>query len=143
MTSASACGRRHRAWWVAAIVTLVLAGCAPSAADFPAAPAATASASPAQALTTIDHLVPRPDFVGPQPTRFAWTPVAGAATYAIGLVSEIDTVVWQTSGLVGSEAAWPAGLEVADGTYFWMVEGYTTEGRRIAESGRAAFVVER
>ena len=71
-----------------------------------------------------------------------WTPIAGADSYAIGLTSEIDTVVWQTAGIRKAEVEWPAGLEVPAGTYFWMVEGFT-EGRRMAESGRAAFVVER
>ena len=51
-------------------------------------------------------------------------------------------MVWQTQGIAKAEVDWPASLEVPAGTYFWMVEGYR-DGRRIAESGRAAFVVER
>ena len=95
-----------------------------------------------QALAIINHLVPRPDSVGPQPAKFALTPIAGADSYAIGLVSEIDSMVWQTQGLAKAEVDWPSSLEVPVGTYFWMVEGYR-DGRRMAESGRAAFVVER
>jgi len=124
-------------------VALVLAGCTPSASEAPVEPAASGAAAGSPALATIDHLEPPPDFVGRQPTRFAWTPIAGADTYAIGLTSEIDMVVWQTSGLAAPEAPWPPGLEVPEGTYFWMVEGYAKDGRRIAESGRAAFVIER
>ncbi len=128
-----------------AVGTMMLgSACAPpvdGVADVAAA-SAPATDTARQALTTINHLVPRPDSVGPQPAKFAWTPIAGADSYAIGLVSEIDTVVWQTQGIAKAEVDWPANLEVPAGTYFWMVEGYR-EGGRIAESGRAAFVVER
>ncbi len=123
-----------------ASATMLLCGvlaCAPSGGE-----AEAAGAAAEQALATIDHLVPRPDSVGPQPAKFAWTPVAGADSYAIGLVSEIDAIVWQTSAIPTAEVDWPTGLEVPAGTYFWIVEGFR-EGRRIAESGRAAFVVER
>ena len=119
-------------------------GCAPSVDGVPDVAAASSPATDTarQALATINHVVPRPDSVGPQPTRFAWTPIAGADSYAIGLVSEIDSMVWQTQGIATAEVDWPSSLEVPAGTYFWMVEGYR-DGRRMAESGRAAFVVER
>jgi hypothetical protein len=132
--------RRWRATAVA-MAAMVAWACTASSADDPAAALADAETA-RQELLTISHLAPRPDHVGAQPARFAWTPVAGVDSYAIGLVSEIDTVMWQTRGLTTSEVAWPATLEVPEGTYFWMVEGYR-EGRRIAGSGRAAFVVER
>ena len=32
--------------------------------------------------------------------------------YAVGLVSEIDMMVWQRSDIGAAEVAWPAGLEV-------------------------------
>jgi hypothetical protein len=124
-----------------ALAVVLACACTPSSAEDPAAvPAESETAR--QALLTINHLAPRPDFVGAQPARFAWTPIAGVDSYAIGLVNEIDMVVWQTSGIATAEVAWPATLDVPEGTYFWMVEGYR-DGRRVAESGRAAFVVER
>ena len=139
--------RRARVPVLASLVlTLSLAaGCAPPADGASASTAAAPGGDDGdgrQALLTINHLAPRPDSVGRQPDRFQWTPIAGADSYALGLVSEIDTVVWQTSGIPKPEVDWPAGLDVAEGTYFWMVEGYQGT-RRIAESGRAAFVVER
>jgi hypothetical protein len=127
---------------IAAFATVaMLAGCAP-AGDGAETEAPGRADAGRQALLTINHLEPRPDFVGPQPARFTWTPIAGADSYAIGLVSEIDTVVWQRADIPAAEVAWPAGLDLPAGTYFWMIEGFT-EGRRIAESGRAAFVLER
>ena len=126
----------------AAVVVVLACACAPSSADDPAAAAAGGDVATArQQLLTIHHLTPRPDFVGAQPVRFAWTPIEGVDRYAVGLVSEIDMMVWQRSDIGAAEVAWPAGLEVPEGTYFWMVEGYR-DGRRVAESGRAAFVVE-
>ena len=128
---------------IAALATVaMLAGCAPAGDGAEAEAAAGGADAGRQALLTINHLEPRPDFVGPQPARFTWTPIAGADSYAIGLVSEIDTVVWQRADIPAAEVAWPAGLDLPAGTYFWMIEGFT-EGRRIAESGRAAFVLER
>jgi hypothetical protein len=125
---------------IAALATAaVLAGCAPAGDGAEAAGAADAGR---RALLTINHLAPRPDSIGPQPARFTWTPIAGADSYTIGLLSEIDTVVWQRADIPEAEVAWPAGLDLPAGTYFWMVDGFT-RGRRIAESGRAAFVLER
>ena len=115
--------------------------CTSAAVESDAAAAAGAVATE-EPLLAINHLEPRPDFVGPPPRRFAWTPIAGVDTYAIGLVSEIDTMVWQRGDIPGAEVDWPAGLDLPAGTYFWMVEGFK-DGRRVAESGRAAFVLER
>ena len=126
---------------IGSLIAGLACGRAVDGASDPAA-AGTVAGTSQQALATINHLVPRPDSVGPQPARFAWTPIAGADSYAIGLVNEIDGMVWRTSGLPKAEVDWPASLEVPAGTYFWLVEGYQ-DGRRMAESGRAAFVVER
>ena len=141
----SDCVRIRSAGRLSAAIPLLFGLACTSAVDG-GADATTASAPAAetgrQALAAINHLVPRPDSVGPQPAKFAWTPIAGADSYAIGLVSEIDSVVWQSRDIPKAEVDWPASLEVPAGTYFWMVEGYH-DGRRMAESGRAAFVVER
>ncbi len=98
---------------IAALATVaMLAGCAPTG-DGAEAEAAGGADAGRQALLTINHLEPRPDFVGPQPARFTWTPIAGADRYAIGLVSEIDTVVWQRADIPAAEIAWPAGARPA------------------------------
>ena len=84
---------------IAAFATVaMLAACAP-AGDGAAAEAPGGADAGGRPCLTINHLEPRPDFVGPQPARFTWTPIAGADRYAIGLVSEIDTVVWQRADI--------------------------------------------
>jgi hypothetical protein len=88
----------------------------------------------------IQHVTPRPDFVGPLPTTLAWTAVAGADTYAIGVENEIEIPVFDQAGITTTSVAWPAGLKIEPGTYYWRIVGLKG-GRMIADSGRAAFVV--
>ncbi|HWI19316.1 MAG TPA: hypothetical protein VNT81_16290 [Vicinamibacterales bacterium] len=88
----------------------------------------------------IQHLTPRPDFVGPLPTRLEWTAVEGADHYAIGVENEIEIPVFDQDGIKGTSVAWPTGLKIEAGTYYWRVVGLKGN-RLIADSGRAAFVV--
>ncbi|MBP7779615.1 MAG: hypothetical protein KA371_21060 [Acidobacteria bacterium] len=97
--------------------------------------------SEAQALMVIQHEEPARDFVGPQPARFRWSPIAGANRYAIGLWNETDRLLWRHDDLKEPTVAWPKELVVDDGTYFWSVSALQN-GREIAKSGTSAFVIE-
>lgn len=139
---------RHR---VRALVCggLVAGACAVGAAcaapsqagDAGSSAAAGASAAGRQAPQVIDHLAPRRDSVGARPARFAWTAVAGADRYAIGLWNEVDRLMWRQDDVSTTSIAWPAGLDVEPGTYFWSVSGIH-DGREVGHSGLAAFVIE-
>ena len=118
---------------------LVAGACAssPRPESSPAnAPAAAAAAA------TIQHLVPPDNSSGAAPTRFEWTPVAGADRYVISVFNEIDMEVWEQDDMREPRVSWPAELRVETGTYFWAVAALK-DGRPIARSGRAAFVVLR
>lgn len=88
----------------------------------------------------IEHVTPRPDFVGPLPTKLEWTAVDGADSYAIGVENEIEIAVFDQAGIKTTSAPWPAGLKIDAGTYYWRIVGFKGD-RMIADSGRAAFVV--
>ena len=88
---------------------------------------------------TIDHLVPKRDFVGASPARFEWTAAGGVDEYALTVQNEVDTQIFQGRA-PGTSLEWPQGNRLDPGTYFWRVVGLS-EGRRVADSGRAAFVV--
>ena len=104
-------------------------------------PAAAAPAEEAKIQTIeIEHVTPRPDYVGPTPTKFEWTAADGADSYAVSVENEIEIGVFDQSGITGTSTPWPAGIKVEPGTYFWRIVGLKA-GRVIADSGRAAFVV--
>jgi hypothetical protein len=92
-------------------------------------------------LRVIQHEEPRRDFVGGRPTRFRWSAIAGADRYAIGLWNEADRLLWRRDDLTETSVDWPAELYADPGTYFWSVSALEN-GREIAKSGMAAFVVE-
>ncbi len=98
------------------------------------------AAAPEARAQIIDHLTPRRDSVGSVPSRFAWTPIAGADSYALGLWNEVDVLVWRADHLQTPSVAFPADLSLEQGTYFWSVTAFR-DGRPAAESGRSAFVV--
>jgi len=101
----------------------------------PPAPSATSNQPP-----TIEHLLPRRDSTGGVPSRFQWTPIAGADRYALGVWNEADVLVWRQDHVREASIAVPAELQLEPGTYFWSVTALR-EGRPVAESGLAAFVV--
>lgn len=94
----------------------------------------------AQAPAEIRHLEPRPDSVGPQPARFAWTAVDGAESYTLRIWTEADVRIALESGITETFVAFPEEIRLAAGTYFWSVMAVRGD-RPIAESGLAAFVV--
>ena len=96
---------------------------------------------PPQAIVVIDHVEPRRDLVGPQPVRFTWSAAAGADRYAIGIWNEVDRLLWRKDDVMGTTVGRPAGLDLESGTYFWSVTG-VKNGREVAQSGQAAFVVQ-
>jgi hypothetical protein len=88
----------------------------------------------------IEHVVPRRDFVGPMPARFEWTATDSAVDYAITIENEVDVRQFEAR-VRGTTLEWPKGGRLEPGTYFWRVVGLAADGRRVADSGRAAFVV--
>lgn len=88
----------------------------------------------------IAHVIPRPDFVGPLPTRLEWTAAAGVDSYAIGVENEIEIAVFDQDGITGTSTPWPKDLRIDPGTYYWRIVGLQGD-RVVADSGRAAFVV--
>ncbi len=119
------------------LACLVCLACSPHNAQEAGAPAAAEVAHIAR--DTIEHLVPKRDFVGPAPARFEWTAVTSIDEYAITVENEVDVLLFQARTRAVS-VEWPKGSPLDPGTYFWRVVGLS-EGRRVADSGRAAFVV--
>jgi hypothetical protein len=108
-------------------------GCTKSAGQ-PDAPAA----SPGPAV--IDPVVPGRDSVGPAPSRFEWTAIAGADHYEIELLTDIDMEVFSHGDVRGTVLPMPEGVVLTAGTYFWRV-GAVRNGRLVGDSGRTAFLV--
>lgn len=100
------------------------------------------AAAPVAAISRqqIEHVTPKRDFVGPSPARFEWTAADGVDSYNIEVSTEIDSVVFRQGGVRGTTIDLPAGAKLDPGTYFWRIVG-VKDGRTLADSGRAAFVV--
>jgi len=118
-------------------LTLVSLACSTS-------PSATESARAAAEVApmtrnTIEHVVPKRDFVGAAPVRFEWTPADGVDEYALTVENDVDMQIFEGRSR-DTSLEWPKGNRLDSGTYFWRVVG-VKDGRRIADSGRAAFVV--
>jgi hypothetical protein len=90
---------------------------------------------------TIEHVSPKRDSTGPLPKGFEWTAAAGVEEYALTVENEVDMLIFEAR-TPQTSLAWPEGHSLDPGTYFWRVVG-TTAGRRVADSGRSAFVVTR
>jgi hypothetical protein len=88
----------------------------------------------------IEHVAPRPNFVGPVPSRLEWTAAAGADGYEIAVENEIEIPVFEQKGIQTTSVPWPKDARVEPGTYYWRITAYKA-GKLIADSGRAAFVV--
>ena len=88
----------------------------------------------------IEHLVPKPNFVGKTPTVMQWTAAEGADSYAVSVENEIEIPVFDQEEIKGTSIPWPKEARVDPGTYYWRIIGLKA-GRLIADSGRAAFVV--
>jgi hypothetical protein len=88
----------------------------------------------------IEHVTPRPDFVGRLPTVLEWTAAAGADSYSVTVENEIEILMFEQDGITGTSTPWPKDLKIDAGTYYWRIAGVKGD-RIIADSGRAAFVV--
>jgi len=121
----------------AGVAIIVLAGAGDAALG--AAPSIAAANGQIQ---TINHLSPRPDSRGPQPKRLEWTAVDGADSYTVGIWNEVDVRMWKAGNLKSNVIDWPQGLDLDAGTYFWSIIA-VRDGRPIADSGLAAFIVVR
>jgi hypothetical protein len=103
------------------------------------APEAAAEEAKIQKIQ-IEHLVPRPDFVGKLPTMLEWSAAEGADSYAVTVENEIEIGVFDQDGIKGTSTPWPRDLRIEPGTYYWRIVGLKGD-RMVADSGRAAFVV--
>jgi hypothetical protein len=88
----------------------------------------------------IEHVTPRPDFVGKLPTVLEWTAAPGADSYAVAVENEIEIPVFDQDGIKGTSTPWPKDFKIEPGTYYWRIVGLKGD-RVVADSGRAAFVV--
>ena len=126
------------------IFTMVLAAagvsCSTRKAPIVPSPKAHLGSGMTQQLTIIDPVEPSRDFYGPPPKQFQWTAVKGADRYAIGIFNEVDLIMWRDDDVPTNSIAWPEGLRLDAGTYFWQVTALSGE-RAIGDSGRTAFVV--
>lgn len=124
---------------VSAIVFASLACARASEAPTPAT-APPDRAPKAAVQQAVDHVSPRRDSVGAQPTAFEWTAVPGAEGYALLLVNEVDMEIWEVTVQAATSIAVPKEIVLDSGTYYWAVAAFQG-GRQVAYSGRAAFVV--
>ena len=119
------------------VLAMLSLACTPPGAQ---APAATAGDVAAIARHRIDHVTPKPDFVGAAPAKLEWTAADGVDSYTITVTNEVDAVLVDYRGARGTSIDWPKQMTLEPGTYFWRVVG-VKDGRGVADSGRAAFVV--
>jgi hypothetical protein len=106
----------------------------PSASETPAGGVA------AIARQRIEHVTPKRDFVGAAPARLEWTAVDGVDSYTVTVMNEVDALFLDYRRATGTSFDWPKEIRLEPGTYFWRVIG-VKDGRSVADSGRAAFVV--
>ena len=132
----------HWALVMAGMAAAVIATFACSAGTAVSAEPRQAAAQGTAASRDIRHLEPRPDFVGPQPERFTWSKVDGADSYTLRIWNEADTRVLSEEGLTTTTVDFPKENDMPAGTYFWAIVGMRG-GQPIAESGLAAFVVQK
>ena len=88
----------------------------------------------------IEHVVPKRDYVGKTPTVLQWSAAEGADSYSVSVENEIEIPVFDQDDIKTTSIPWPKEARVDPGTYYWRIIGLK-DGRLIADSGRAAFVV--
>jgi hypothetical protein len=116
------------------VAMLTLACTSPEGAPSPAAEQAKIE------KLEIEHVTPKRDAVGPQPTMLEWTAVEGADSYAISVENEIEIGIFDQEQIKTTSVPWPKEVKLDPGTYFWRIVAVKGD-RVIADSGRAAFVV--
>lgn len=119
------------------VAALWCLACTPPSASEP--PAQTAEVAPIT-RQEIDHLTPKRDFVGAAPQRLEWSAADGVDSYSITVMNEVDALLVNMKGLTTTSLPWPKEMRLEPGTYFWRIVGIK-DGRNVADSGRAAFVV--
>lgn len=124
------------------LLMAVAFACVRASAPVEGATAATLQ-SGAKDQKVIVHLSPRPDSVGGVPEKFEWTAVPNAASYSIGIWNEVDRMIYRQNDLRTNSLTWPKESALDMGTYFWSVTALTKDDRPIADSGLAAFVVNK
>ena len=132
---------RLKTWiWTATLVAAFVmnAGCTSPRAHRDAPPPAGAQ----RAAPRLDHIAPPRDSIGATPKYFEWTAVEGADRYALGILNEIDTLVWRHDDIRATSIDWPPELKLEFGTYMWSVTALRGDVA-LAESGRSAFVITR
>ena len=117
------------------VVAMWCLACTPPSANEP--PAADVAAIARQ---RIEHVRPKRDFVGAAPATLEWTAADGVDSYTVTVANEVDTLLLDYRRATGTSIAWPDEIRLEPGTYFWRVVG-VKDGRNVADSGRAAFVV--
>jgi hypothetical protein len=135
---------RRRVWLapgLGVLTVLVMMACArASGADDPRATGAGLQSGAGRQI--IEHITPRRDSVGALPEKFEWTAIAKADRYALGIWTEFDQLIFSQEDLTSNSLVWPRENKLDMGTYFWSVTALS-QGRPIAESGLAAFVINR
>jgi hypothetical protein len=106
----------------------------PSANETPAAAVAEI------ARQRIEHVTPKRDFVGVAPAKLEWTAVNGVDSYTVTVMNDVDALLVDYRRATATSIDWPKEIRLEPGTYFWRVVG-VKDGRSVADSGRAAFVV--
>ena len=126
------------------VLVLVVATASLACMSRDGSPAASAAAAPVEEAKIqkieIEHVIPRRDAVGPQPTVLEWTAAAGVDSYSIGVENEIEIQMFEQDHIKTTSVPWPQGLKLEPGTYFWRIVGVKGD-RIVADSGRAAFVI--
>src|SRR5690349_7368195 len=122
------------------VLVVALASLACMSRDGSPAPAAAPIEEAKIQKIEIEHVIPRRDFVGAQPTTLEWTAASGVDSYSIAVENEIEIQMFEQDNIKETSTPWPKGLKLDPGTYFWRIIG-EKGGRIIADSGRAAFVI--
>ena len=125
------------------VLVAIAFACARASAPVQGAAATERVQSGTSQQRVIVHLTPRPDSVGGLPEKFEWTAIPNAASYSIGIWNEVDRMIYRQNGIPTNSLPWPKESALEMGTYFWSVTALTKDDRPLADSGLAAFVVNK
>ncbi len=127
----------------AALVLVLGVGMALRSLEVGAPPLPAPVAGDVRRSATIEAVAP----LGPlaeAPAEFSWQPIAGAGSYALSLRTIDGNALWQAE-VAGPPADLPPEVEESlhrAVTYYWSVEALDVEGRPLARSELAPFVIE-
>jgi hypothetical protein len=136
----------RRGRWLApgtgALTVIILMACTGASGADEIRAARTEELQSGATRPVIEHITPRRDSVGGLPEKFEWTAVPKADHYALGIWTEFDQLIFSQENIPSNSLVWPRENKLDMGTYFWSVTALS-QGRPIAESGLAAFVINR